>query len=292
MTKEASIRSGDLIDLFDEGDLVSAVVVGEEKGRLKVVTEHGKELRVTASRVAHRAAGGASAARPAETASDHSRAAKARLPEIDLTVVWELLVEEPRRQGLGQLAALALGEDSPVARSAMLRSLQMDHVYFIRKADEYEPRPRDLVEETLRRQAAERLREERRAAFVQIAGAAYRTTLRAEGARAAAAGGLVADLTRFSDHVADLVEVALTGEEAPSRKDAVAVLDEAGVADGPAAERAFLLLVALGVFHEDENLFIHRNHLRRSFPEEVEQWAARSCAAVAASNLLEADGAP
>src|SRR2546426_12800652 len=106
MTKETIIRTGDLVDLYDEGGLVCAVVIAEEKGRLKVVTESGKELRVTASRIAQRAgsAPGSSGAQAASVASRHAVAALARLPEIDLTALWDVLVDEPQRYALGNLA--------------------------------------------------------------------------------------------------------------------------------------------------------------------------------------------
>src|SRR5678815_2544413 len=170
MTRDIVIKMGDLIDLYDEGGLVCAVVTGEEKGRLKVVTEYGKELRVTSSRVAHRA-GSASASgsqQAAAAASRHAQAASARVKEIDLSAMWDVLVDEPQRYPLGSLAALALGADDAVTRTAMLRALQGDRTYFTRKQDDFEPRPREQVEETHRREAAERARADRRAAFIAV----------------------------------------------------------------------------------------------------------------------------
>ena len=280
MTKEAVVRIGDIIDLYDEGDLICAVVAAEEKGRLKVVTEAGKHLSVTVSRVAHRVGSVTQASDPAQAALRHAHTASSLIGQVDLPALWDVLAGEARRYALGEIAALALGEDAPVARSAILRVLHADHIYFTRKLDQFEPRSRELVEETLKREAIERTRAARRAVFLELAREALKGAVPplagSLGARAAQAATLGQE---HADHVADLVELALVGDEAGSRKEAVGLLDDAGAPDGPSAERAFHLLHALGFFHEDENLFIHRFRLRTVFPPEVEQHARLSCAA-------------
>jgi len=128
------IRSGELVDLYDEGGIVCAVVLGEEKGRLRVVTERGKEMRVAPSRVALRtgetvalpSAAGAQAGAAAAAAARHAQAAAGRRSEIDLAALWDVLVDEPQRHTLAGLASLALGSDDGVARSALARALQED----------------------------------------------------------------------------------------------------------------------------------------------------------------------
>ncbi len=276
MTKEAVVRIGDIVDLYDEGDLVCAVVAAEEKGRLRVVTESGKHLSVTASRVAHRVGSVPPASDPAQTALRHAHTASSLISQVDLPALWDVLAGEARRYALGEMASLALGEDAAAARSAILRVLHADRTYFTRKLDQFEPRSRELVEETLKREAIERARAVRRAVFLKLAREALK------GAAPPMAGSVDTGATspgqEHADLVADLVELALMGDEAGSRKEAVDLLDDAGAPDGPSAERAFHLLRALGFFHEDENLFIHRFRLRTVFPPEVERHARLACA--------------
>src|SRR5262245_45317818 len=136
MIKDTIIHVGDLLDLYDEGDLVSAVAIGTEKGRYRVVTQSGKELRVTASRVAHMAGpshAGEAPARAAEAALRHAGAATSLLGGVDLAALWDVLADTPQRHTLASLASLALGDDAPAARSAMLRALHKDKAYFERK---------------------------------------------------------------------------------------------------------------------------------------------------------------
>ncbi len=272
MTKAMTAGAGDLVDLFDEGGLVSAVVTGEEKGRLKVVTETGKEMRVTLSRVAHRA-GGASMGRAADAAQEHGRAARSRAAEIDLPSLWEVLVEDPQRMSLADLAELGLAEDTPVARSAMLRALLADRTWFTRKGDDFEPRSREHVEQAVKREAAVKARAALRAEFLDAARGALQQEASGPGHAMEGAFGRL-----HRETIADLVEAALLGDEAESRRGAVSILDEAGVPEGPTQERAFRLLEALGLFRPDENLSIHRYRLRTSFPPEVEEAAASDAA--------------
>ena len=272
MSTEIVYRAGDLVDLYDEGAIVAAVVTGEEKNRLKVVTESGKEMRVVASRVAQRVSAGFGVARDAmAVARDHARATHARLDAIDTAALWDVLVDEPKRYSLEEMSALALGEPSPVARSATLRKLASDRLHFVRKGDDYEPRPREQVEEALKREAAERARAERRENFIRAA-------------RAAQAGEPFDPLDRRvqGETIADLVELAIMGDEAPSRETALEILNDAGAPSGATTERAFALLAALGIFATDENLFIHRFSLRTAFPSEVLE------AALAARTLPDA----
>jgi len=272
MAKAVIAGTGDLVDLFDEGGLVSAVVTGEEKGRLKVVTEAGKEMRVTLSRVAHRA-GGVATSRAADTAQEHGRAARSRVADVDLPALWEVLVENPQRMTLGELAELALAEDTPVARSAMLRALLADRTWFARKGDDFEPRARAHVEEAVKREAAQRARAALREEFLEAARGALGGSADGPGHAADAAFGHM-----HRETIADLMEASLLGDEAASRRDAVSILDDAGVPGGPTQERAFRLLEALGIFRPDENLSIHRYRLRTVFPPEVEEEAAADAA--------------
>jgi len=279
-TRHPIIRSGELVDLYDEGGIVCAVVLGEEKGRLRVVTERGKEMRVASSRVALRtgetvalpSVAGAQAGAAAAAAARHAQAAAGRRSEIDLAALWDVLVDEPQRHTLAGLASLALGSDDGVARSALARALQEDRTHFTRKADDFEPRTREHVDDTQRREAAESARARRREEFVERARAALRDGPLPPPRPAEA----LSDPHR--DHIAQLVELAVVGDEASSRREAVSLLDDAGAPGGLSGERAFLLLRALGLFHDHENLFIHRFHLRTSFPAEVLESARQTAA--------------
>ena len=147
--------------------ILSAVILSQEKGKWRVVTEEGRQMRITASRIAHRA--GRAAAEPdaaARAAADHSREAAARAAAVDVASLWELLVDGGGRHSSGSLASLALGEESPAAASAVMRRLSAEKTYFNRKGDDWVARSRQAVEETQRRVRTEAERSRRRNGFL------------------------------------------------------------------------------------------------------------------------------
>ncbi|MBI3449875.1 MAG: RNB domain-containing ribonuclease [Acidobacteria bacterium] len=277
-------RPGDLIDIFEAGDVVTAVILSEEKGRLKIALETGGEIRIPASRVVHVAARGA----PVEprlalqAAARHGADARSRAEAIDVPSLWDLLVDEGGRHSTADLAGLALGEAAPANASAVLRRLSAEKTWFERKGEKWEARSREEVDDSLNRQRALAEKERRRADFIDRA----REALRAGK-----------DAPRFAPGPADalflrkLVDLAVLADEAPDRKEAVALAVELDSASHATPAGAFDLLVRLGVFDTDENLDIHRFGLRTAFPAEVE--AAASVAATrAVSGRRDLTGLP
>jgi len=256
-------RPGDLIDVFEGGDVVTAVILSEEKGRLKIALETGSEIRIPASRVVHVASRGApiDSRLAREAAARHGAEARSRAEAIDVASLWDLLVDEGGRRSTADVAGLALGRAAPADLSGVLRRLSAEKTWFERKGEKWEARSREEVEETLKRHRALAEKERRRADFLD---------------RARASLGGPADAPPFTALPADalfvrkLVDLAVFADEAPDRKEAVALASELDAAARATAAGAFELLVRLGVFDPDENLDIHRFGLRTDFPSEVE----------------------
>jgi exoribonuclease-2 len=275
---------GALVDFFADGVIVAGVVLAEEKGRYRVVTEAGREDRIAPARVlaaydgnprlAPAAGARADAARveAAHTlASAHARAAHERRGTLDLVLVWELLVDEGGERTLGELAELATGERTAAAQAAMLRALLEEKIHFARRADLWEPRSRALVEEGLRQKVREKRKAEERARFI----AAARASLR---------NGATFAMSRDPEETRLLIALEETAVEgtaasAPAARDAVALIGELGVKAETVEEGAFRVLAALGIFAEDENLFVRRYRLATAFPEGAEESARAAIAA-------------
>ena len=269
---------GALVDFFADGQIVAGVVLTEEKGRYRVVTETGREDRIAPARVlaaydgnprlAPAAGAKADAARVAAAhtlASAHARAARERRGTLDLGLVWELLVDEGGERTLGELTELATGERAAAAEAAMLRALLEEKIHFARRADLWEPRSRALVDEAQRQREREKRKAEDRARFV----GAVRASLR-DGAT----------FTRHGDAeeahlLLALEETAVHGSAATaaSARDALALVGELGVKAETVEEGAFRVLAALGIFAQDENLFIRRHRVATDFPEGAEAQA-------------------
>jgi hypothetical protein len=177
---------GTLVDFFADGEIVAGVVLSEEKGRLRVVTEAGREDRIAPGRIPAaydgpaKVSGGAAGAgsetarfeAARKAASVHAKAAREAGPKIDLPLVWDLLVDQGGEMMLAELAELATGSRSASAVAATLRALLEEKVHFTRRGDLWEPRARSAVEETIRQREREARRAAARERFIASARAA------------------------------------------------------------------------------------------------------------------------
>ncbi len=266
-------QPGDLVEIWEGGSLVTAVLLGHEKGRWRVVTEEGRQMRIAASRIAHLA--GRATPHPesgARAAAEHSREAHRRAQEVDVPALWEILVDAGGRHTAASLATLALGDESAASTSAVIRRLSLERTFFERKGDEWAARSREAVGQTLRRVQVESDRERRRSSFIA-------------GVKARLSGGQApgdAWPGEVNRHYLDrLIDLAVHGDESVNRKEAAGLLEDLGESGPIAWLAAFDLLVRLGVFKEDENLEIRRFGIRTEFPEEVREAAGRAAASPA-----------
>ncbi len=266
---------GDLVEIWHGGEIVSAVVLSLEKGRLRVVTEKGEEIRITESRIALRAGrvAAAEADAGARAAAAHARAARLAAKQVDLPALWEILVDEGGRHTVGSLAGLALGSDAPESRSALIRCLADEKTYFERKGDLWAARGRAAVEQTLRRVRAVAEKERRREEFLRRVRAGLEGPGSAGPAVSSPEGLAGAEEVPFLEK---LIDLAVHGDDSVHRREAVGLLEALDLPTGRPALAAFDLLTRLGIFAPDENLEIRRYGLRTDFPEEVTAAAAKA----------------
>ena len=272
---------GSLVDFYSEGEIVAGVVLAEEKGRLRVVTEKGREDRIAPGRVLATYEGDPKLAAPADRRADtaradgahrlaaaHARAAAERQSSLDIALVWDLLVDEDGEHALEALAEIGAGDRSAPAVAAMLRALLEGKVHFTRRGDLWEPRPREAVEEILKQRERERQRAEQRGRFIASARAAI------GGAGPFVRSGEEEE-TRM---LRSLEELAVEGSTGPASRDALAILSELPVGGETSEEAAFRVLAALGILSVDENLFVRRFGLKTEFPAGAEDLARSAIA--------------
>lgn len=267
---------GALIDFFSDGRVVAGVVLSEEKGRLRVATESGREERIAPARVLAVYEGSprlaASPGKPEaakvemghKLAASHARAAHELRGRLDLALTWEIVVDDGGERTLEDLAELAMGERGAVPSAALLRELVEEKTHFARRSDLWEARSREVVDEVLRQKERERLKAEQKSRFLQkvreaVSGSSpFRPSHEEEESR----------------FLAGLEELAVQGAAAgPAAREAEGLLSDLGVGGENPAERAFRILSALGVFREDENLFIRKYGLSVDLPPEAAEAA-------------------
>jgi exoribonuclease-2 len=266
------MEPGYLIEFFEEKRILCGMVLELKGERLHVLTQNSRELTLARKRVLHGSRPPLAATAPRqqwlallqEVAQQREKLKAA----IHLPDLWELLSEESQVLPKAELADLWFGgkaSDDEVA--AMGRALYEDRFYFRHKDGVWIPNSPEVVESL---QSKARREDEARQELDQ-AGNLLKTAWER---------GEIPDPEWRARLVALCKSMAVFGEEAPDYQQGKAYLDKAGLTmeDAP-----FRLLVRLKVFHEDENLDLHRYEVPTDFSPE-----ARSLA-VALSTYQEQD---
>ena len=280
---EGSFQPGTLVDYRDGDTVTAGVVLGVDGTRLHVVSEGGREERITSSRVALRvgpAKGSGRAVQAAEgarLAGEHSRRAAVMVSDVEVEVLWDLLADGGEGHALEELASLSFGRADGGGCGAVLRALLTKRIYFQRKDDLWFARSRDAVRELLLQKTREEERARAREGFIVKS----RAAMAGEGKTPQAGSGAEGD--EAEEALWRSIEaLAVRGQNVPEARGAAALLAEVGVPFTTPEEGAFRLGVALGRFDHDENIFLRRFGLRLSFPEAITEAARR-----AASRLPE-----
>lgn len=277
MSGPVDVHPGAVAAWWRGHDLAFSVVVGEEKQRVTLVGAQGREDRVPDARLAFEveppgvAPGRSREARHAagERAAAAEARARALAAKVEVAVVWELTRGLGRPMTDAEIADLALGARTGVARAGAILALLDDALHFVRRPEGWEPRGPEAVEEIRRQRETATRRADEKA--------------RAQRALAAAAAGAPFSPTGTDAerrYLAALEALAVFEEGAPEaqREIALEALEASGVACDRPHEGAFVLLRRAGRFASDDAcLEIPRYGLRTAFPE------AAACAARAAA---------
>ncbi|MCB9728920.1 MAG: RNB domain-containing ribonuclease [Deltaproteobacteria bacterium] len=244
------------------GELLAVHVTAMEGKRLRTRGTDGVERIVAPDRLYWVSAQRVS--RPEEL-KDHAAAVRARSEGLDLQGAWELLAEseafEP--ESAEEIAALIVGGRSAVEADAAIVAIFGDPLYFKVKRGQIVPTGREAVEAT-----RHRLLEEAREAE-QLTRATARLAARLRGEPRPEAQD-EADEVAEAHFVRALVDFAVEGKDSPAARKAMQVMEALQVKrTGDPPRRAFELLVKLGEFGEDENLFVRAAAIRTRFPAEV-----------------------
>jgi exoribonuclease-2 len=185
---------------------------------------------------------------------------------VNLKDLWELLQEENTAVfAWEELAGLLLSTEDPLAKASVLDALWSQSTYFKEKqAGFFTPRDAKSVEDSLHQQAVEQGRARAQGEFL----AWTRAQLAAPDTVPPPAGS-----DRFLDQLKGL---ALHGDNYEKKPQALKLLEEIGFrGKGHPWDVAFQLLVALGIWKEDEELSILRHQIPTRFSAEVLQAAAK-----------------
>jgi exoribonuclease II len=258
------MEPGYLVEFFEEKSILVAAVLDLKGERLQVVTPSNRELTLSPKRVLHACPSGRgtnlSRQQWLDILQETSRRREALHQGIDLSELWEILVEEGKAVPVAEITDLWFGSATPDQVAAMGRALYDNRFLFRFKDGLWLPNPPEVVA-ALQEKAL--LEEEARR---EMADAAQWLRSVWDG------GDGAADPTLRARLVERLRSVAVWGHDSPEYPRVKGYFDKAKIAGEHAA---FKLLVRLKVFSEDENLDLYRLETSLTFPEPAMAEAVR-----------------
>jgi len=252
------MEPGKVVAFFEQKKILLAICLEVKGNKIHLLTEENREMTLGPNRVVLASSQTLNPTLPRESLLETLREAGKHQKQLtgacSIRELWELVWEENRELSLRELAELIF--NPPVAfdqEMALFRALFEDRLYFKPKADLYEPREPEKVEEIA----------------LQIEREAEQAREHEEGSRWLAkiwSGEPAAPPSSKDEVIRVLKEFALLGTEAPDQAKARALLQAAQISS-PLAP--FELLVRMGIWAEDENLFLHRHEIPQVFPGKV-----------------------
>jgi len=258
------MNQGKFIEYIDQGRFVCTICLQDKGSRLHLLTPTNREVNLSHKRALLVSSTPIDIERPREelleTLKDTEEIRKRLKGQIDAAELWELINEEKESFHHKYLAQLVFGEsvtDDHV--SALVRALFEDHLYFRLKEGRFLPNSVKKINSIIEQRKEEALREEK----LTQGSAWLKETLQGSGMENSAANGYVIEL---------LTQLALYGNEAPDFKSGKELLSRAGISHFGEARN---VLVALGVWDEDENLDLHKSGIEIFFDQKNLDEAAR-----------------
>jgi exoribonuclease-2 len=268
------MEKGKILDYWESGIIAAGAFIEESKGRLKVLSLAGRFVNITESRLMHvsdRVIPVGDPERAAALLKEYEAQATEISEKLNLAPLWELLSPEGGEYEIEEISSLLLDSRDGISRSAVLRALVNDAFYFSRKDRKFSPKSAEVVEEAFKRERARKRKAEARETFAQ----ALAVHLRGKPGDAETAREIDTSLINL------LKEAAAFGPVMPQKSEVLSMLAELrervpGIPQGAPEQVVFWILRKLGIFKEDENLFLIRAKVPTSFPEAIRKEAVNA----------------
>jgi len=252
------MEPGTIIEYIDRKQVVCAVVVGQKNHKIRMITEHNREVSHTEKRLAHVSVEGLdlSIGRDAVVHQLQDIANRRRLlqKQIDVEALWSVLHSEATWIDVQTMAEFCFdGKISSDQTSAVMRALFEDPLYFKFDTDRFLPNSPERVAQV----AAQAAQEARKAYTMEEGGKWLRAVM----------DTLEPEVPPDKEETVEILKsFYLFGKESPLYDVGREIVSRAGLdpKEGP-----FHLLVKLRVWNQDENLNLHRFGISDSFPPPV-----------------------
>jgi len=258
------MSEGKIIEYIDQRKIITAVCLKDKASKLQLVTSSNHEASISPKRALLVSSISLPLTSSREELVRELKAIEKKrlelMEKLSVHELWELTHEEHEAFSFAGLAELAFSTQiTDDHLSALVRALFADKVYFKLKDNCFIPHSPEKVEELTKAIEAAEQREQE----ISQGGWFLKELI----------NGRIPEDPPLRERIVDvLTQFALYGEDAPDVKLGKEMLSRAGIKDIAQARK---LLVTLKVWDEDENLDLHRLHIRTEFTEPVLEEAER-----------------
>ena len=252
------IKPGAKVEFFESKRLLCAVCLEVKNSRLLVLTEQDRETNVSVKRILHmdHELVDIRLSRIQLIAILQEAAARRQnlVGRISVEELWDLLHEEGEGFSCNDLAEICFSEEiTSDHTSAVLRALLTDSIHFKLKDRLFYANSQEKLKQILLQHERQAQKEKELAEGSHWLGSVWR-------------GEPIVEPENTGPYLRMLKDFCLFGAEASDYQQIKKIL---AVAQVPVPQGIFPLLVKLGVWNEDENLYFHRFGIQEDFPEEV-----------------------
>lgn len=252
------MEPGTIVEYIDRKQIVCAVVLGQKNHKLRMLTEHNREISHAEKRLAHvgreRLDPGIGRDALVNRLQSTVAARKQLKKQIDVEALWSVLHTEATWIDLQTMAEFCFdGSISSDHTSAVIRALFEDRLYFKFDTHQFCPNTPERVAQI----AAQAAQEARKAHAIEEGSRWIRKVLEAQEPPV---------LTGNEEVIEILKSFYLFGKDSPHYGLGKEIMARSGLDTN---DDAFQLLVKLGVWSQDENLNLHRFGISEDFPPEV-----------------------
>jgi exoribonuclease-2 len=252
------IKPGAKIEFFESKRLLCAVCLEVKNSRLLVLTEQDREANVSMKRILHidDELLDISQSRIQLVAILQEAAARRQnlMGRISVEELWDLLHQEEEGFNCHDLAEICFSEEvTSDHTSAVFRALLTDSIHFKLKSGLFYANSPEKLKQILIQHERQAQKEKELAEGSYWLGAVWK-------------GEPVTEPENGERYLRMLTDFCLFGTEASDYQQIKKIL---AIAQVPIPQGIFPLLVKLGVWNEDENLYLHRFGIQEDFPAEV-----------------------
>ena len=252
------MEPGSIVEYIDRKQIICAVVLGKKNQKLRMLTEHNREVSHAEKRLAHVSTERLDPAIGRDALVNCLKTTVAKREElqkrIDVEALWEVLHSEATWIDPQTMAEFSFdGEISSDHTSAVMRAIFEDRLYFKFDTFRFSPNSSERVAQI----AAQAALEAKKAHTIEEGSRWIKEVFKAPRP----------SIPRDKEEIIEILKsFYLFGKESHHYNVGKELVSRSGADPG---DGLFRLLVKLGVWDHDENLSLHRFGISDTFPREV-----------------------